>query len=115
MALLKTGHVFLQSTKQIDDCGDINDTSSKLGQCFEAGADYDYDYFCDAGCVDVLVDYLDCLGVSDYYDNIIDELEETCDAVTDSIIPTVETCDAVTVTAISTVTAILVAIAATLN
>ena len=92
------------SAKQIDDCGDVNDTCSKLGQCVEALIyDYDYDDFCDAGCVDVVEDYFDCLGVGDYeyYEYIIDELEEVCDAVT--------------VTAISTVTAILVAIAAALN
>ena len=48
-------------------------------------------------------DYFDCTGVGDYdyYEAIIDELEEACVAVT--------------VSAISTVTAILVAIAAALN
>ena len=85
------------SAKQVDDCGDVNDNSTKLGQCTEAAIDYDYDYICDEGCVDVLVDYLDCIGFTDYYD--IDD----------------DPCDAVTVTAISTVTAILVAIAAALN
>ena len=89
------------SAKQFDDCGDITNTSTKLGQCFEAATeaatnpDYDYDNFCDEGCVDVLLDYFKCLGTDiDYDDN---------------------PCDAVTVTAISTVTAILVAIAAALN
>ena len=90
------------SAKQVDDCGNITNTSSKLGQCFVAAAeatadaaadpDYDFDYFCDEGCVDVLVDYYECTGTG--YDN---------------------PCDAVTVTAISTVTAILVAITAALN
>ena len=64
------------SAEQFDDCGDITNTSSKLGQCFVAAADYDYDYFCDEGCVDVLVDYLECTGAPGYdYDN-------PCDAVT---------------------------------
>ena len=121
------------SPKQVDDCGDVNDTSSKLGQCIEAIDDYDYDDFCDAGCVAVVEQYFECLGIADYYDYIFDELEETCDVATDSttptvetdsttptvetdsITPTVETDDAVTVCAISTVTAILVAIAAALN
>ena len=98
---------FTPSPKQIDDCGDPVDNSTKLGQCAEefaeAVVDYDYDDFCDSGCVEVAEDYFDCLGVGDYeyYKDIIDELEEACDAVT--------------VTAISTVTAILVAIAAALN
>ena len=109
------------SPKQIDDCGNVTDNSTKLGQCVEALIDdYDYDDFCDSGCVEVVEDYFDCLGVGDYeyYEYIIDELEETCDVATDSTTgttPTVETDDAVTVTAISTVTAILVAIAAALN
>ena len=51
-------------------------------------------------------EYFDCLGISNLYDYIIDELEETCD---DGTTP------AVTVCAIFTVTAILVAIAAALN
>ena len=91
------------SLKQVDDCGDINDGSSKLGQCTEAADDYNYDFFCDSGCVEVVKDYFDCLGVGDYdqYQAVIDQLEEACDAVT--------------VSAISTVTAILVAIAAALN
>ena len=93
------------SLKQSDDCGDPFDTSSKLGQCVvafqEAAAeaavdpDYDFDNFCDEGCVDVLLDYVECTG------NDVDDYDNPCDAVT--------------VTAISTVTAILVAIAATLN
>ena len=102
------------SAKQVDDCGDVNDTSSKLGQCAEAADDYDYvDFCCSGGCVKVVEDYFDCLGVGDneYAIDFIDELEEVCDAVEELE----ETCDAVTVTAISTVTAILVAIAAALN
>ena len=97
------------SLKQFDDCGDVNDGSSKLGQCAEAADDYDYDDFCDSGCAEVVEEYFDCLGISNLYDYIIDELEETCDDGTDSTTP------AVTVCAISTVTAILVAIAAALN
>ena len=101
------------SAKQIDDCGDVNDGSSKLGQCAEAADDSDVDDFCCSGCVEVVEDYFDCLGVGDYeyYEYIIDELEEGCDAYEELE----ETCDAVTVTAISIVTAILVAIAAALN
>ena len=101
----------------------ITNTSSKLGQCFEAlteaatNPDYDYDNFCDEGCVDVLLDYFKCLGTD------VDDDDNPCDAVTDPTVetddavtdPTVETDDAVTVSAISTVTAILVAIAAALN
>ena len=102
------------SAKQIDDCGDVNDTSSKLGQCIETLTDdYDYEDFCCSGCIEELEDYFDCLGVEDDQDaiDIIDGLKEVCDAVE----KLEEGCDAVTVTAISTVTAILVAIAAALN
>ena len=86
------------SAKQSDDCGDVNDTSTKLGQCSEAVGDDDLDEFCDSDCVEVVKDYYECIEAPD---SAIDELEEICDA------PTVETDDAITVSAISTVTAIL--------
>ena len=88
---------FTPSPKQIVDCGDVTDNSTKVGQCAEA-AD-----FCesDAGCVEVLEDYFDCLGVGSLLQVAIDQIEELCDAGT--------------VCAISAVTAILVAIAAALN
>ena len=86
------------SAKQSEDCGDVNDTSTKLGQCSEAVGDDDLDEFCDSGCVEVVKNYYECIEAPD---SAIDELEEKCDAVT--------------VTAISTVTAILVAIAAALT
>ena len=115
---------FTPSPKQSDDCGDPSDNSTKLGQCAEltddATEDYDYDYdeFCDAGCLAVVEEYYEYMGFDDIYGYILDELGETCDVDTDSTIPTVETDesdDAVTVSAISTVTAILVAIAVALN
>ena len=88
--------------KQFEDCGDINDTSTDIGKCAEYVDFFDYESFCDADCVEVVEDWLNCYKVADsYVDDVVDDLKEKCNAVTAG--------------AIFTVTVILVAIAAAMH
>ena len=78
-----------------DDCGD----ASELGKCGDLLEDDDYDTFCNGNCVTVAEEYFECLGPQ--YDYLVEELEETCDAVS--------------VSAMSTLIAIVIAVVTALN
>ena len=101
LAIAECGFDFVStaSPKQVDDCGNIFDNTTDLGQCFDYAYYSDYDSFCDdSDCEEIVAEWFTCIGgdPADY------KLEDVCDA-------------AVAVGSISTITAILVAIVAALT
>ena len=80
-------------------CGNPNDTTTALGICALAFELEDKDTVCD-DCLEVIEDYLECEGLDDYVQDIKDE----CGGVA-----------GVGVALLSTISAVLVALAATLN
>ena len=87
--------------RQGDDCGDILDPSTDLGKCFQYLTSRDVDDFCDNDCLEVVKDYSECSGTEIEIETDGKDLECGAAGLGSALL--------------SIITALVVAMAATLN
>ena len=87
--------------RQDTPCGNPNDPNTPLGRCTQAALDQDIDTVC-GDCLEVIEDFYECAGIED--NPQLDQLREECDSAA-----------GVGAALVSIISALAVALAASLN